>query len=1620
MQTKRIARRVLAIVLSLLMIVPSMLTFAAENTNGITYEYIVKQNDPSAAEFTVELYAKAETETKLNALAFGIEWHTALFGYKSISYNPELSTAASGSGAGIELIDSYNPDNGKLGGTVYPFLDGTKYYFTVPTGGLPIATITFTLGSAEYYNYYSVDGDKLNAISGANKVVAHDSGDDNGLSVDPADITEISFKWVKNIASVKFFDANNEEITSASQTVEYGGKITNVPENPTKDPDDNYSYTFKGWTTTPDAAAFALVDFNTYTVDSLDVKFYPVFEATDRTYTITYVIDGVENTITKKNGEAIEAPADPAKAHYNFDGWYVGSEKYTFPAEMSPSEDGKRVKAWFIPIDYTVTLDPGEDGEIDEAQKSFTYNVEVDNIVYPDPTVKTPGKKFVKWQKDGADFEYVKGETTGNITLTAVYDFEIYTVTFADGETPSFNKKYDEKITVPAYAGTLEAWQEFKGWKSGDTTVQPGDEYSVKGDAAFTAVIENKKFTITFNKEDGSLLETKEYTYGEEITLPSVPGKEGYDFDAWYYTDGEGEHKFEYTTTTYGNYTLTPKYTPKKYTVKVTGDTAKVNITSTPVLGDLDYDTGVTMTVKVKDDVDAKSLTVTLNGVAQTLDENGSFTFTVKGETTVNVTVALNEYTVKFMDGESVVNAVTGVKDGQVAVPTAPTKEHYTFDGWYDAEEGGTKLESAGIVITGDATYYARYTAIEYKITYVIDGGTPAEFKGIFGSPVTAPETTKEGYTFDGWYTAADYTGEKVTFPTAMPDTNPTYYGRFVINTYKVTVNGAENATVTAKLKGTDTDVNLDAVPHGSEITITVTANATYKVTDIKVDGVSKTSPFDLTVTDNVTVDVTVAKKWVRVNIHNDNGYTIAVKNGEVAVKDGDSVEVGTTLTVILTLDKAYNKSDAEIDTSSDCEVTGVSRIGDVITGTIVAPDSNDVLILANRVSLNTYTVTATGDNVTIEGVEAEYDHGAEAVLTITPAEHYEITKITVNDEEKTLVDDKLTFAVTADTTVVVTTAKKMYDFSINYINKATNAWSRIGMPYESGSEVTLNNGPALSVSERVPNGYRIVGFYTTKTYDDGTEFTFPATITSNIELWVKYEPITYKITLDAGENGTLSDTEVNYNVDNDSVELPNPTANAGWVFDGWYNGDEKFAYVKGTTTGNLALTAKYSVKTHSIELVNSDHITLKAYARNDDETKGEEIADLTSIPYGTKFYVEATVSEGYEVDKITVTFVGGEGTRDLDAGANGLYAFAVEKDLKITVTEKAAASEINFTPIEKESEDENANIKYTLTVKNGGNDVNPGDKVKIGDTIVITVKLGEAYSNSEFILDVNGNKVYMAAATENEDGSYSFVINVTADGMTFKVENLTINTYSVTYTGIKDADGTAATDVVKYENAYGTPLARVKIADPANYTVNGKTYTFDKWMPDFDETAPITSNMTFTATYKLASANVSIVYTTVRAADINETTYTAPEGLAVRMDAKAKIFKDGVEVEGVTVAETGSRVTVSADLAAGEYTVVVKKQRYLESTLAITVAEDGTVTAGGDEIAEIALVPGDIVGNGSVEGDGKIDITDFIVGIRGFDPEASVTAQAADIDEDGKVTIEDLGYIKTHYGKTK
>ena len=77
-------------------------------------------------------------------------------------------------------------------------------------------------------------------------------------------------------------------------------------------------------------------------------------------------------------------------------------------------------------------------------------------------------------------------------------------------------------------------------------------------------------------------------------------------------------------------------------------------------------------------------------------------------------------YTVTFdTDGGSSVSAAT-VEEGKTAAkPTAPTKEHYTFAGWYlgDAEYNFTTP------VTSDVTIKAKWTVNSYTVSFNPDNG---------------------------------------------------------------------------------------------------------------------------------------------------------------------------------------------------------------------------------------------------------------------------------------------------------------------------------------------------------------------------------------------------------------------------------------------------------------------------------------------------------------------------------------------------------------------------------------------------------------------------------------------------------------------------------------------------------------------------------------------------------------------------------------------------------------------------------------------------------------------------------------------------------------------------------
>ena len=149
----------------------------------------------------------------------------------------------------------------------------------------------------------------------------------------------------------------------------------------------------------------------------------------------------------------------------------------------------------------------------------------------------------------------------------------------------------------------------------------------------------------------------------------------------------------------------------------------------------------------------------------------------VKNQDEINVLYAANGG--QFADGNDTMQGVAD-SDGMMRQPAEPTREGYTFAGWYwvsdlsgltDEQKDLNKVDfSQSIADKDHATIYAQWTKNadqnEIDVLYAANGGQFAtgetfqqgvtDSDGMMRQPA-AP--TRDGYTFDGWYWHADYSG---------------------------------------------------------------------------------------------------------------------------------------------------------------------------------------------------------------------------------------------------------------------------------------------------------------------------------------------------------------------------------------------------------------------------------------------------------------------------------------------------------------------------------------------------------------------------------------------------------------------------------------------------------------------------------------------------------------------------------------------------------------------------------------------------------------------------------------------------------------------------------------------
>ena len=196
-------------------------------------------------------------------------------------------------------------------------------------------------------------------------------------------------------------------------------------------------------------------------------------------------------------------------------------------------------------------------------------------VLPAEPTLK--GHTFAFWylgdDEENATAYDFDTPVTGDITLTAKWNINKYTVTFNSyGGTPvppAQEVEYGLTATKPD-APTLKGYT-FAFWYLGD------DEQNATAYDFNTPVTENitltakwniNKYTVTFNSYGGTPVPpAQEVEYGLTATEPATaPTKTGYTFDGWYL----GDEKYDFSDAVEQNITLYANWEKNIYTVTYT------------------------------------------------------------------------------------------------------------------------------------------------------------------------------------------------------------------------------------------------------------------------------------------------------------------------------------------------------------------------------------------------------------------------------------------------------------------------------------------------------------------------------------------------------------------------------------------------------------------------------------------------------------------------------------------------------------------------------------------------------------------------------------------------------------------------------------------------------------------------------------------------------------------------------------------------------------------------------------------------------------------------------------------------------------------------------------------
>ncbi len=371
-------------------------------------------------------------------------------------------------------------------------------------------------------------------------------------------------KWAAKSYTVSFNAMGGTAIAN-HQTVAFGGKATAPVTDPTR-----VGYAFSGWY--EDSTGTKAFDFANKAITGDTV----IFAKWTKEYSVSFVVDSVIKTVTVLDGAtlanksvaAADAPVDPAKVGYTFDGWFTAATGGTLFLDNGVATSTKVTGDLFVYAQFIA--DPA-------AQYTVTFNSAGGSYV-EDQTVadgeyaakpadpKLPGKTFKFWSTDGtAAFDFSK-PITGNVALTAYYAddvaVQIYSLDNDILAVADYTVAYNSTIAVPADPAISDTYKWNGKWFTDSGRTAPFDPAKalLVNVTLFPGRESTTKRTVEFavnGATEATGTATLHLMAGDKVAEPTV-SRTGYLLDGWYVINADSTigAKWDFNTNVVGDNNL--------------------------------------------------------------------------------------------------------------------------------------------------------------------------------------------------------------------------------------------------------------------------------------------------------------------------------------------------------------------------------------------------------------------------------------------------------------------------------------------------------------------------------------------------------------------------------------------------------------------------------------------------------------------------------------------------------------------------------------------------------------------------------------------------------------------------------------------------------------------------------------------------------------------------------------------------------------------------------------------------------------------------------------------------------------------------------------------------------